>query len=135
VFRVETISVSISCPYETVYGFLADPANLFTWANVLGTKARPLAPLEWLAEEPAFTDKPITIRFTPRNAYGVLDITASADGLPLFWSPVRAFRNGEGTELTLCMLQRSDQSEESFRSELEWTRADLLTVKTLLESS
>lgn len=133
-YRLETISVSIFRPYEAVYGFLATPANLFTWANILGTKARPLAPLEWLAEEPAFIDRPVTIQFTPRNSYGVLDISALVDNELLFWAPVRAFRNGEGTELTLGVLQRPDQSEDSFRSELEWTRADLLTVKTLLES-
>ena len=134
-FRVETISVSISRPYETVYPFLADPQNLFTWANILGTRARPLAPLEWLAEEPVFTDRPVSIRFTPRNPYGVLDISAFADDTELFWAPVRVFRNGEGTELTLGVLQRPDQSEESFRSELEWSRADLLTVKALLEAN
>ena len=132
--RVETISVSIFCPYQRASDFLANPKNLFSWANVLGGKAHPVSPLEWVAEEAAFTDQPVTIRFTPRNSHGVLDVSASIDDQQVFWAPVRAFRNGEGTELTMGLVQRDGQSDESFRSEIEWTRADLLTVKALLET-
>jgi len=131
---METISVSVSRPYKRVYEYLATPRNLFDRANALGGKAHPIAPLEWVAETLTFTDRPVTLRFTPRNAFGVLDVTAFEEGRQVFWAPIRAFPNGEGTEITLGLLQRPEQTDESFRSEIEWTRADLLTVKTLLES-
>lgn len=133
-FRAETISITISRAYETVYDFLATPANLFTWIDIMGTQARPVAPLEWVAERPNFIDRPVTIRFSPRNAYGVLDIAAFLDGQQIYDAPVRAIRNGDGTEVMLTLIGRWGQTPEVFASELEWLRADLLTLKSVLEA-
>ena len=132
--RFEAISVSIARPYEDVYAFLANPRNLFSWASVMGTKHHPVAPLEWVAEEPTFIDQPVTLIFSPRNAYGVLDFTALVGGQVIYAAPVRAVRNDEGTEVTIGVFMQPGGNEESFRSEIEWMRADLLVVKSLLEA-
>ncbi len=133
--RFETICVSIERPYDEVYEFLATPENLFTWASVLGTRYHAVTPLEWVVEEPAHAASPITLRFTPRNPYGVLDITTLIAGKVVYETPARLLRQDHGAVIVLSLLQREADTDEAFQSELEWTKSDLLTVKTLLESA
>ena len=126
------MGVAIQRPYEAVYDFLANPRNLFSWASVLGAEYHAEAPLEWVAEKPAFIDRPVTIRFTARNPFGVLDVSASIDGRQVFAAPVRVVRDGEGSLVTMTIFAPADDSEAAFHSELEWVRTDLLTLKSLL---
>lgn len=131
--RLETLSVSIARPYDVVYGFLASPRNLFSWASVMGTRYHAVAPLEWVAEAPTFIDKPVTLKFSPRNPYGVLDFSAHVDGEQIYAAAVRALRNEEGTELTVGLFMPAGSDEAMHRSDLEWMRTDLLVIKSLLE--
>jgi len=132
VFRARTISISIARPVAEVYDYLADPSKLPEWTMALGPSLRPLGPESWIAEEPTLETGPITISFCPRNRFGVLgrEIAYAGRVLPL---PMRVVANGEGSEVTITLFLRHDDSEERIESELEWIRTDLMTLKALLE--
>jgi len=42
--------------------------------------------------------------------------------------------NQDGTDLQMTWFQQPGVSDEQFRSEVEWTRSDLLRLKTFLEN-
>ncbi len=132
----ETVQVVIERPYSVVYGFLADPRNLTQWIDVLGPVHHPAGPMEWVFDRPAFNQGPITVRFTPHNAHGVLDIRAFFEGRLIYWAPARAIDLGEATAVTLGLVSNlaEDQRDAHNVSEREWVEADLLTLKTLLEA-
>ena len=130
-----TVGVSIARDYDFVYDFLATPKNLFTWADELGTAFHPEGPLDWVAEAPVAIDGPVTIRFSPRNIHGVLDVMALKAGIVVFQAPVRLMRNGAGCELTIGVWHRVEDGEAKRLSDVEWARSDLLTLKTVLEQS
>ena len=130
-----TVGVSIARDYGFVYDFLATPKNLFTWADELGTAFHAEGPLDWVAEAPVATDGPVTIRFSPRNIHGVLDVMALKAGIVIFQAPVRLIHNGDGCEVTIGVWHRAEDSEAKRLSDVEWARSDLLTLKTVLEQS
>ena len=130
-YRAETILVSIDCPVGTVYDFLADPRNLPTWLVDIGSTIEHVRDQEWVAEAPIGR---FTFRFSPRNSFGILDFVVFRQGGPEISMPVRVVANGDGTDLTLTVFRRPETADAIYASELEWIRADLATLKTLLES-
>jgi hypothetical protein len=126
------IKVAIARPYAEVYDFLTDPLNFARWASMPGTDVEPVGGNDWLVEVPRGQ---ITIRFSPRNNYGVLDyqtFPVGGDGGPV--TPVRLYPNEEGAELALTWFQRPGVSDERFESDCEWVTSDLARLKTLIES-
>ena len=130
-----TVGVTIARDYDFVYDFLATPKNLFTWADSLGGAFHPEGPLDWVAESPLTVEGPVTIRFSPRNIHGVLDVRAFKDGIEIFTAPVRLLRNGRGCELTFGVWHADGDSEAKQLSDTEWARSDLLALKSVLEQS
>ena len=130
-FRSLTISISIARPHQEVYEFLAEPLNLPTWTVAI-ERMEHRRDNDWAATTP---QGEIIIRYAARNKYGVLDYSVlRPDESDAYVIPIRVFANDDGAELTFTHYQRPDMSEELFNSEAEWIRADLLTLKTLLES-
>ena len=130
-FRSLTISVSIARPLEDVYAFLAEPLNLPTWTVAI-ERIEHRRDNDWAATTP---EGEIIIRYAARNKYGVLDYSLYRPGeSEAYIIPLRVFANDDGTELTFTHYQRPGMSEELFNSEAEWIRADLLTLKALLET-
>lgn len=132
---VETVSVTIDRAYATVYDFLAEPRNLVRWVDVLGPVHRAVAPMEWVFDRPAFHPGPIRLRFTPRNAFGVLDVHAYSGEVLIHWAPVRAIDLGAATAVTFGLVRGADWAASHNASERDWIEADLLTLKTLLEAT
>jgi hypothetical protein len=130
-FRSETISISIDCPHQDVYEFLLEPLNLPTWASNMGPSIEHVSGLDWASDTPAGR---LLLRYPPRNPYGVLDHSVFREGKIPRISPMRVFANDDGAEVTYTLFQRTGMSDELFRSEVEWMRADLLSLKSLLES-
>ena len=130
--RSHTISLYIDVPYEAAYRFLADPANYGEWAAVDKNTYRPLGNGEW--EGVTIFGGLRHFRFTPANAYGVLDHAVFVPGETVLWTPMRVMPNEEGTELAFTFYQRPGMSEEEFASAIEWITTDFLTLKTLLEA-
>jgi hypothetical protein len=130
--RSHTISVSIDYPYEAAYRFLADPENYGQWAALDRETYHLLDNGDW--EGMTNVGGLRHFRFTPENAFGVLDHAMFVPGEELLWTPMRVMPNEEGTELTFTFYQRPGMDDDAFASAIEWITTDFLTLKTLLES-
>ncbi|KRA41747.1 hypothetical protein [Devosia sp. Root635] len=130
--RSHTISLYIDYPYDTAYRFLANPLNYGEWAAVDRASYRPLDNGDWEAMTNFGGIR--HFRFTPVNAFGVLDHAIFVPGEKLLWTPMRVTPNEEGTELTFTFYQRPGMGEEEFASAIEWITTDFLTLKSLLEA-
>lgn len=129
--RSHTISLQIDYPYDDAYRFLADPLNYGAWAAVDRDSYRPLGNGDWEGMT-AFGKR--HFRFTPPNAFGVLDHAVFIPGEVPLWTPMRVMPNEEGTELSFTFYQRPGMSEAEFLSAIEWITTDFLTLKSLLEA-
>ena len=125
------VKVQIARPVEEVYLFLAEPRNFPEWAGNPGSAAVPIGGRDWLVEVPRGR---LVVRFSPPNAYGVLDYATFPEGEtsgPV--TPVRVYANGKGTEMVLTWMQRPGTSDEQFASDIAWIESDLQRLKSLLE--
>lgn len=130
--RSQTISIQIDYPYEETYRFLSQPRNYGEWAAVDKASYKPAGTDgDWQADTP-FGKR--HFRFTPDNAFGVLDHAVFVPGEPLLYTPMRVMPNQDGTELNFTFYQRPGMSEAEFLSALEWITTDFLTLKSLLEA-
>jgi hypothetical protein len=130
-YRSETVTISIDCPVQAVYEFLADPRNLPSWLADIGGTIQQVRDEQWVVETPA---GPYTFRFCPRNRFGVLDFAVFRADRSVLEMPVRVVANQGGTELMLTIHRTPDKAEVVHASEVEWIRVDLATLKTLLEA-
>ncbi len=127
---VRHISVGISRPLGEVYAFLVEPENLPKWASGLGHSFRHVGGMEWLAETPM---GPMKVRFSERNAFGILDhAVIPANGKPTH-NPMRVFANGDGSEVVFSLFQRPGMSDEEFARDADWVARDLQALKAYLE--
>ena len=131
-FSARSFGVSIARPVTEVYDYLAEPENLTNWMTVLGTRLRKADGAHWIAEAPVVDTGPITIGFSPRNRFGVLDYEFShGDRTTTF--PMRVLANDEGSEVVVTLFAPRGAGEAHLASEVEWLTTDLLTLKALLE--
>ena len=131
--RSHTLTFQIECPYEAAYRFLADPRNYGEWAAVDKGSYRPVGDGDWMADTPFGGLR--HFRFTPPNAFGVLDHAVFIPGEPLLYTPMRLIPNDDGSELQFTFFQRPGMSDEQFDSALEWITTDFLTLKSVLEAT
>ena len=130
--RSHTFSIPIAASYDAVYRYLAEPRNFPQWAAIEGRSFAALGNGDWAGETPfGFRH----FRFTPVNAFGVLDHAIFEPGQPMLFMPMRVVPNGTGTELTFIFFQRDGSSDEQFASSIEWIMTDLLALKSLLEAT
>jgi uncharacterized protein YndB with AHSA1/START domain len=124
-----TITVRIARPCHEVYDFLAEPANFPRWASGLG---RSLARVngEWIADTP---EGRVTIRFSPRNALGVVDHHVAVRPGVEIHIPMRVIANGTGSEVMLTLFRLADMTPETFARDADWVTRDLNALRALLE--
>ncbi|HJQ45660.1 MAG TPA: hypothetical protein VJ870_04950 [Amycolatopsis sp.] len=109
-----TLSVRIERPLSEVYGFLAEPRNFPEWASGM-----------------APGDENVT--YTARNDHGIADHTVHLPDGRAVYVPLRAIRNGTGTEVQLTLFRLPEMTDASFAADAEWVSKDLNALKTLLE--
>jgi hypothetical protein len=130
-FQSRTISIPIYRPYEEVYEFLVEPRNFPSWASNLGPDFTRITDYEWATTT---RNGRVTLRFSPRNAYGVLDHQVFLEGTTPHTSPMRLIANDEGCEIIYTQFQRAGMSHEAFASEVQWVTTDFEALRSLLES-
>ena len=91
-----TISVSIDRDWREVYDFASVPQNFPRWAAGLGTRFERSGE-EWTAQDP--DGRPIRIRFSRPNEFGVLDHIVFAEGGAETRNAMRVVANGTGAEV------------------------------------
>jgi hypothetical protein len=124
------LSVQINRHPRDVYNFTSVPENWPRWASGLG-KSLTKEHGEWIAETP---QGPVKVRFTERNAFGILDhYVVPKPGVEIY-IPMRVIANGNGSELLFTLFRLSDMSAEQFAADANSVMRDLTALKTLLEA-
>ncbi len=124
-----TITVRIDRPFESVYAFLADPANWNEWAFGLGKHIR-RGKDGWIAD----SDGGIAhVEFTPRNRFGVVDHTVIRPSGRHVYVPARWIENGSGCELEFTLFRETGMTDAQFTSDAGFVQRDLNGLKALLE--
>jgi hypothetical protein len=125
-----SLGISIGCSLDRAYEFLRLPENFPKWASGLAGSLRK-SDGGWVAETP---EGPMKVRFSERNAYGVLDHWVfPMSGDPVY-VPLRVVANGSGCELILTLFQLPGVAEGKFAADADWVMRDLKAAKALLES-
>lgn len=107
-----TLSVRIERPYTEVYSFLVEPGNSAKWASGMDSTAK--------------------VTSTEPNEFGILDHTVHLPDGDVY-VPMRAVRNGTGTEVLFLLFRQPEMDDEMFAADAEAVLKDLCTLKELLD--
>jgi hypothetical protein len=124
-----TIAVTIKRSAADVYAFAHVPENFVKWASGLAI-ALTQEGHDWIAET---RQGNVRVRFTPFNAYGVLDHWVTMPDGAEIYIPLRVIANGEGSDVTLTLF-RLDADELGFERDARLVSKDLDVLKALLEA-
>jgi hypothetical protein len=125
----QTLSVSIRRAFQDVYDFAHRPENFPLWAEGLSQSLRQEG-ARWIADTP---DGPAEVRFTPPNAYGVLDHAVLLPGRAAIYVPLRVIANGAGADVVFTLFRLPEMSDADFARDVEAVTRDLATLKRVLE--
>jgi hypothetical protein len=129
IYQAQTITETIRRDSREVYDFVSIPTNWPRWAAGLGRKFEKIGE-QWRAEDP--NGRPIRIRFTPPNAFGVLDhIVLSESGE--VHNVMRVVANGTGSEVMFTLLNTPGMTDQVFADDAAAVARDLNALKALLE--
>ena len=124
-----SLGIDIDLPAAAVSAFLAVPENYRRWASGLGELSQQ-ADGSWSTLTP---QRPMQVRFTPPNPYGVADhYVQPAQGEEIY-IPMRVIANGDGATLLFTLLRSPGVSDAQLQADAEWVRRDLAALKALLE--
>ena len=79
------------------------------------------------------SDGQLRVRFTPRNAFGVVDDYVKRPSGAEIYVPMRVIANGTGSELFFTLFREPGMSDERFAADLEFVKKDLNVLKSVLE--
>jgi hypothetical protein len=126
-----TLTVSIDCPADQVYGFVSNPENLPRWATAFCRSIR-RSNSGWVVEMP---QGDVTVRFVPRNTMGVLDhLVIPAPDVEIY-VPMRVVANGSGSEVLFTLFRPPGSSDEEFTADAGMVERDLGTLKRVMEAN
>lgn len=126
----EHISVTIECPPQDVYNYVANAENLAEWASGLTDAKLEKAGEDWIASSPMGRVK---LRFAPRNSFGVADHDVTLPSGEVNHNPLRVVKNGDGSELLFTLYRQPGMSDPAYAKDRENILRDLHTVKKILE--
>lgn len=107
------VSVHIERPVPEVYEYASDPARMAEWS--------------------AGVDGTAEVIFAPRNPYGVLDHDVHLPSGETVHVPMRVTADGTGCEVLLTVRPQPGMTEEDMDRDADAVRADLATLKKLME--
>jgi len=124
------LSIAINRVAAEAYEFLSAPENFPRWASGLAGSLRQVGE-DWIAETP---EGRALVRFSERNAYGVLDHSVTLPRGVTVYVPLRVVARGDGCELVLTLFRRHGMSDEKFAADADWVMRDLGAAKRILEA-
>ena len=84
----------------------------------------------WRAKGPGGGD--VILRFTPQNAFGVMDHTVCLRSGAEIHVPMRVVANGDGAEVMLTLFRQAGVSVDAFEHDANWVRRDLAQLRDML---
>ena len=127
-----SFSVSIRQDWQALYEQIWHPQFFPQWAAGLAESELRQDGDRWLADGP---DGPIVIRFTPHNAFGVMDhVVEPGDGSDVH-VPLRVVANRSGAEVILTLYRQPDMTDERFAADIRLIDRDLKALKRLIDAS
>ncbi|TCK19899.1 SRPBCC family protein [Pseudonocardia endophytica] len=124
------LSVVVAADPERVYAFAGDPRNLSRWASGLGAAVDE-------GDGTLVVDGPlgrVTVRFAPRNEFGVLDHDVELPNGETVHNPLRVLAHPTGSEVVFTLRWRDGVSAEEFEGDAATIASDLETLRVLAES-
>lgn len=125
-----TVSISIERGWEDVYDRFWRPECFPLWASGLSEAGLEQTGEVWRAKGPEGT---VTIRFTPHNAFGIMDHWVDVGGGPEVYVPLRVVASGTGCLVSLTLFRQPEMDEARFARDVAWIGRDLEALKRLAE--
>lgn len=129
--KSRTITCSINRPPAAVYEFASNPENPPRWVKSFCVSVKNSGD-EWQMETPTGW---VGIQFVPTNDFGVLDHVVTLPDSQSILNPVRVVANDIGSEVMFTLFQLPGMSDEQFAKDAGMVKADLQTLKVVLEGS
>ena len=123
------IGIAIDRPAGEVYAYAGNPANLPEWAAGLGGSVEHVDG-QWVAESPMGR---VAVGFAPDNQFGVLDHRVTLPSGLVVDNPMRVIADGAGCEVLFTVRRQPGMTDEEFERDADAVRADLGTLKRVLE--
>ncbi len=127
-----TISLSIQRDWRDLYERFWRPESFPLWASGLSKAGLEQAGDVWRAKGP---DGPMTIRFTPHNAFGLMDHWVDVGGGCEVYVPLRVVANGTGCLVSLTLFRQPEMDEARFAQDAAWVERDMEALKYLAEEN
>ncbi|MBB4066975.1 SRPBCC family protein [Gellertiella hungarica] len=128
---VRLVHLTIRRDWREVYALASDPLSMPRWAEGLSATMRRDGE-DYVADGGPIGA--IRIRFTPDNAYGVIDHTVTFEDGRRFYNALRVQPNGDGAEVIFTLLRMEDTPDADFERDAEAVAADLRRLKALCEA-
>jgi len=126
---VRTLSVGIRKDWKAVYAVLAEPLNFNRWAEGLGNSLR-LENGRYVGQGPS---GPLSVRFSPRNEFGIADHWVGLGEGQEVYVPLRVVANGDGCEVMLTLFRQPAMSDAEFAADIAAVEKDLAALRQMLE--
>lgn len=127
--RAATRSISIACPPDQVFDFVAHPANLPLWSRSFCLSVWQEHG-QWWVETP---QGPIRIRIATHRQLRIADqFLNPAPGVEVM-IPTRVVPNEQGSEFILTLFQPDSLSEDEYQQEVSLIEHELTLLKDILE--
>lgn len=125
------LAVVIERPLDDVYAYASDPVHLPQWAPGLCTAVHPTDDGRWVAESGTVR---VTLDWTPRNAFGVLDHDVTTETGERFHNPMRVLHHVDGCEVVFSLRRQPGMTDAEFDRDAAAVQADLVRLKEIVES-
>jgi len=123
------VEVHVERPYAEVLAFMGDPTKLPMWAAGIGAVVE-LSEGRWHADSPMGR---IVVEFVPGNPPGVLDHTLTLESGHVMRNRAAVTPDGAGARCRYLVRQRPGTSDEEFDRDEAAVRADLESLRRVLE--
>ncbi len=124
------VSRVIAVPPELVYEFASNPDNLPSWAAGLATSDVVRQGDALVVDSPMGA---VTVRFAPRNEYGVLDHDVTLPSGTTVTNPMRVLAHPQGSEIVFTIRQ-IELTDDEFDRDTDLVERDLERLKRLVEA-
>jgi hypothetical protein len=123
------ISETVKRGVDDVYRYASDPSRLPEWAAGLSGSIEQVDG-QWVAESPMGR---VLVEFAPPNDFGVLDHVVVLPSGARVYNPMRVIPLDDVSEVVFTLRRQPEMSDEAFERDEAAVRADLRTLKAVLE--